>query len=133
MIPKRIRSPKATDLVAQLDKVFSRWVRMSAAKGGYCRCVTCGKIDSPENMDAGHFVGRQHMCTRWDERNVQPQCRRCNRFMEGEKDSYAYALVNKYGDGILAELNKAKMSFCRHSTNELLELIEKYKKKLNEL
>ena len=124
---------KPVNLEAKLDKVFSQWVRYSNAHGGYCRCITCGKIEVPGMMDAGHFVGRQYMCTRWDERNVHPQCVRCNRFGEGEKDSYAFALVCKYGDGIIAELNERKQAFCRYSTEDLQKLIEHYQAKIEAL
>jgi hypothetical protein len=117
---------KPVNLEAKLDRVFSKWVRFSRAKGGYCKCVTCGKIDAPERMDAGHFVGRQYRATRWDERNVHPQCIRCNRFGEGEKDAYADFIVRTYGADVLSELVAKKHTVAKHTTEDLLELIKKY-------
>jgi hypothetical protein len=124
---------KPVNLERKLDEVFSKWVRFSNAKKGYCVCVSCGKIDAPERMDAGHFVDRAHHCLRWDERNVQPQCRHCNRFKEGQKDSYALFLVRKYGANILEELNNQKHNICQFRTLELEEMIKDYKEKLKQL
>jgi len=124
---------KLQNLEKKLDTVFSKWVRFSNAPKGYCKCVSCGKIDAPEQMDAGHFVDRSHRCLRWDERNVHPQCRRCNRFKEGQKDSYALFLVNKYGAGILEKLNKQKNNICQFRTLELEQMIKDYQEKLKTL
>lgn len=117
----------------QLDRIFSKWVRFSAAKKGYCKCVTCGKIDAPENMHAGHFVGRANRCTRWDERNVNVQCVSCNTYKEGNKDEYALFLVKKYGVEVLDELNRLKHSVCKMGTPWLEESIKDYKQRIKEL
>lgn len=127
------RTTKPVNLEKKLDTVFSKWVRFSNAPKGYCKCVSCGKIDVPEMMDAGHYVGRSHRCTRWDEKNVAPQCRKCNRFLEGNKDSYAVFLVRKFGADILEELEKKKNSVCKFSTIELETMIADYKERLKNL
>lgn len=117
----------------QLDRIFSKWVRFSNAPKGYCRCVTCGKIDAPEMMDAGHYISRANRCTRWDERNVWPQCRSCNRFKEGAKDAYALFLTKKFGTGVLEELNRAKNQICKMGTPWLEESIKDYKARVKAL
>lgn len=117
----------------RLDRAFSKWVRHSNAKKGYCKCVTCPHIDTPERMDAGHYIDRTHKATRWDERNVWPQCTNCNRFHEGMKDEYALYLVKKYGADILAELNKAKWTPFKMNDLQALEMAKDYERKVKEL
>lgn len=92
-------------LVKKLDKIFSEFIRKREAdENGITSCVTCGRRDHWKNMDAGHFIGRQHMGTRWDERNVHPQCKRCNGFEGGQQYHYGHFLKIKYGDQIIDEL-----------------------------
>lgn len=131
------RPPKRTNqnaLVKKLDTVFSKWVRYSAAKGkGYCKCVTCGKIEPPERCDAGHYISRTYNILRWDERNVHPQCQSCNRFKEGHKDEYALFMVRTYGAGILEELNRQKWMPYRLDDLWLIQTIKEYSHKLKSL
>jgi hypothetical protein len=120
-------------LIAKLDKVFSEWVRYSNAPNGYCTCCTCKALHPPEDMDAGHYISRETKATRWDERNVHPQCRSCNRFKEGKKDEYALFLIKKYGEGILEELNQLKWKPFRLDDLWLMGQVEYYKEKLKEI
>jgi len=55
-------------------------------------------------MDAGHYVRRGKWRTRYDERNVNPQCHTCNRNYEGSKPAYTVYLIRKYGPKIIEEL-----------------------------
>jgi len=104
------KSPKTTtSLQTKLDTLFSLYIRKkSATKDGMVRCVTCGKYDHWKEMDAGHYISRQYLTTRYDERNVHVQCRSCNRFHEGMKDEYTLFLMRTYGHQVLEELNQAK-------------------------
>ena len=71
-------------IIRKFDKLFSRWVRLSNADSkGYCECITCGRSYKWNDIDAGHFVSRRHLVLRFDPRNVFPQCKYCNRFLNG--------------------------------------------------
>src|SRR3990167_1977322 len=108
-----------------LDRVFSEYIRKKNANHqGFVTCITCKKIEFWKDTDAGHYISREHLETRFDERNVWPQCRACNRFHEGRKDEYALALIEKFGESILKELNKAKYSYKRYSEGELKNKIK---------
>ena len=74
---------KKPDLKARLDKEFSLFIRLRDSSGGYFKCISCGQIKPFEQADCGHYINRQHMSTRFDEMNCNAQCRKCNRFMEG--------------------------------------------------
>jgi len=79
------------------DKVFSQYIRAKGAdRHGYCKCITCGKREHWKDMDAGHYVTRARWGTRFDEDNVFPQCRRCNRFEEGRKPEFTRYLRDRY-------------------------------------
>lgn len=82
-----------------LDKVFSIYIRKRDCHGGVGRCISCGRPITFETCDAGHFIPRTHTATRYDVRNVNAQCRTCNRMMDGNIDGYRRGLELKYGDG----------------------------------
>lgn len=73
-----INVKKKPDLVAKLDKVFSRYIRLrDCMPNGYFRCISCGQIKPFEQADCGHFHSRRHMATRFDEDNAHAECRHC--------------------------------------------------------
>ena len=118
----------------KLDKLFSTYIRKKAANHqGLIRCYTCNRLEYWRDVDAGHFVTRQHLSLRWDERNVKPQCKKCNRFQSGVSDEFALHLVRNYGVGILEELNKAKWIPTKMGEFEMLALLKEYKEKLDNL
>lgn len=78
-------------------------------------------------MDAGHFMGRAAMATRWDERNVQFQCRVCNGFRSGEQYAFAQNLDRQYGPGTADELVRASKQTCRYSELDMEALYLHYK------
>lgn len=87
------------------DKWFSRLIRLTHADDTlFCSCVTCGTRYHVSSIDAGHFVDRQVLSTRWLEQNVHPQCQRCNRFMGGAKLAYVRFLFRTYGAQVLGDL-----------------------------
>lgn len=107
------------------DKVFSEWVRQRDANDqGFIKCY-CGAYVHWKDADASHFVSRQHLHTRYDERNVHASCRKCNRFLEGNKEDYSLFLIKKYGPEIFKELNENKRKPYWDFPYE--KIIEKYK------
>jgi hypothetical protein len=120
----------------KLWKLVSEYTRRrSANKDGYVRCFTCEKIDHWKNMDAGHFIDKS-ICGAelyFDERNLRPQCTRCNRYLSGAKDVYARELVRAYGAKILDELFATKKIIRKWDDERYLKEIEKYKKLIGKL
>jgi hypothetical protein len=129
---KKKRSVKSTKHRA--DNIFSELIRRSNLDvDGMCRCITCGCTDVWQNMDAGHYEGRRHNNTRFDKRNVAPQCRVCNRWAEGRKYEFGVYLVKTYGKGIIDELRQAAHVTRRFAVEELDGMINEWKKELQEL
>ena len=118
-------------LIKEMDKVFSKYIRKKYTKKGYGRCYACRAIKTYEELDASHYIGRQHKSVRWDERNVKVTCQKCNRFLSGNLDEFALALIKEYGQGILEELNKEKYIITKLNELQLQEMIKEYKKVLS--
>ena len=87
---KRKRSRKLSALRRELDRVFAAWVRARDYPSGWGRCISCGR---ERELEAGHFLPRQHTATRYDERNVHGQCSYCNRWLHGAQADYYRALL----------------------------------------
>lgn len=118
----------------KLDKVFSLFIRLrDSDHRGIGRCISCGKSVHYKNADAGHYVSRSHTSTRWDEQNVNLQCKECNQIHYGALTDYANGLVRKYGEAILEVLSHRKQKTIKVSKNEMQELIKLYEVKANVL
>lgn len=120
------KKPSRSHLVKKLDTVFSQYIRRRYATNDIAECVTCGKRDHWKKMDAGHFMSRKHYSTRWDEDNVQVQCKSCNLYNQGEQYKYSIFL----GDQKSEELYMKSKQTVKISNFELEELIEIYQQKL---
>jgi hypothetical protein len=107
-------------LVAKLDKVFSEWVRRSAADSeGYAECFTCRKKLPWREMHNGHFALRQHKATRWEPLNAHPQCAYCNNYRAGEQYEYGKRLDEVYGPGTADSLMAASRRVAKWPEHQL--------------
>ena len=118
-----MRKPTLKTLRKKLDLVFGAWIRNRDTVNGKGSCITCGVFTE---LEAGHFIPRQHAATRWDERNVWGQCSRCNRWLHGDQAEYYLALVRKLGQEIVDGLMELKKTTKKHTPGELRALIDKY-------
>jgi hypothetical protein len=130
------RNPKTprAKAVKKLDEQFSRYIRLrSTDHRGYGRCFTCSKEMHWKSVDAGHFQTRSKYATRWDEQNVQFQCKHCNMSNGGQQYEFGLKLDEVYGEGtadnILIKSNKT----AKYTLIELKAMAEHYRKLANEL
>ena len=130
------KKPSVATLTRNLDKVFSEYIRLRDSKAygyNYFRCISCGQIKPFEQMDAGHFVSRIHKATRWDEENVNGECRACNRMSADHIIWYQRNLEAKIGrdrvDMLLARGRQTK----KWSAWELENLVKYYKQEIEKL
>jgi len=114
-----------------LDKIYSEYVRKKDAKNGYVRCYTCDKRLHWKEAHCGHYIPRNNLSTRFDERNTKPQCVGCNIFGNGKPDIFALRLEKDYGNGILQELHRTKQQVIRYFPYD--EMIERYQSLLKKL
>ena len=124
------RKVKLSTLKNKLDKIFSEYIRRRDVDNhtGFGKCIDCGRETPFAEGDAGHFVGRRHLATRWDEDNVHFQHRYCNRFLNGRQYEYGQALGDRADDLIQKSHQVAKFD-----ATHLQYLIDVYKDKLAEL
>ena len=128
--------PTLSALEKKLDAIFSEWVRRSAAdEGGTVECVTCKRLMywRADGAQAGHFVKRQHRSTRWDERNVNVQCVRCNHHLGGNEAEHGAHIIRKHGLSVHEELLSLKNLVVKYTRSDLEALILEYQTKLKSL
>jgi len=122
---KRSKNLTVASLKKKADAIFSIYIRLRDKK-----CITCG---STENLQCGHFQSRKHNATRYDPYNCQAQCVRCNMFNWGEQYEFGKQLDKKYGDGMAESLKKKAQEIHKFTTYELQDIIDTYKKEVEEL
>lgn len=134
MAKRKDKKPSVMALKRRLDTLWSEWVRRSAAdSSGLVSCCSCGRKYHWKEVDCGHFVSRNHNAGRFDIRNTNPQCKKCNRFNEGNKAGYAVYLQKRYGPEVIEELNKLQYIIKRFLPEELQEMIRKVRDDLKGL
>tara|TARA_R110002073_G_scaffold292420_1_gene457710 strand:+ start:195 stop:584 length:390 start_codon:yes stop_codon:yes gene_type:complete len=124
------KKPTRSKLVKKLDILFSQYVRLSNADSrGMCTCVTCNNQYHWKNIQAGHFMSRKHYSTRWDIRNVKPQCVGCNMFKSGEQYKYSIFLGTELANELYLQSNE----IVKFTNNEIEEMIDRYSRELKKL
>lgn len=126
------KKPTISRLEEKLDGLLSRYVRLGAADvGGTVSCTTCPKLMHWKEAHCGHWVKRQHRAVRWDERNLGPQCPRCNLYLGGAQDEFSKHIIAQHGVDVHDELLRLKHSVFKVTRSFLEEKIEDYKEKLS--
>jgi hypothetical protein len=123
------KKPSRKTIITKLDSIFSQYIRLRYSKNEIAECVTCGKQDHWKKLQAGHFISRKHYATRYDEDNVQVQCSGCNVFRYGEQYLFSKYLGADLSEELLMKSRKIK----KFTDSELLDMIELYNEKVNNL
>ena len=122
-------------LKKELDNIFSLFIRLREATAeGLVQCFTCHKVSHYKSgMQNGHFQTRRHHSTRWDEKNCQVQCIKCNLYEQGEQFRFGLALEAKYGEGSAEELEFLARMIMKFSRVDYEEKISYYKNLVEKL
>lgn len=121
-------------LINKLDTVFSEFIRLrDSDSNGICKCITCNTPDHWRQVDAGHFVTRENMATRWEEENVHAQCQSCNRFKSGKQYEHGLAVDRKHGAGTASKLIVKSKSPCNWEDFEIETMAKYYRNAVKEL
>ena len=120
--------------INKADVWFSKFIRLrDADDDGYCTCITCGAVRHWKNLDCGHFIKRQFMSARYNEKNCNAQCKNCNNFEQGNDSNYERFILAKYGLQELELLRACKRYNTKFSKLMIDVLADEYKKKALEL
>ena len=126
----RIKNIKAIKKRAR--GVFSKLIRLKNSVNGNCTCVSCGAVLPLKKVHAGHYI-HERLATLFDERNVNPQCAKCNLWGHGNLAEYAIYLEAHYGEGILQELHHKKNENVKYSYSDYQDMIAKWKDEIKDL
>jgi hypothetical protein len=123
------------DLEKELDRVFSEFIRLRDMEHRVqrSRCITCGKLFHWRRIQAGHFISRAYKATRYDERNVNAQCRRCNVLMHGRQFEHGLAIDKLHGPGTAKLLYDRSRMPCKRDAYAYRVLIDQYTTKVKQL
>ena len=102
--------------IRKLDIALSGLIRGQ----GIHTCTTCGR--QTDDFDCGHFRRRECMATRYDYRNVAPQCKKCNRFEGGRPYEFGLAIDKQWGKGTAQKLYKKSQTIKQWTVKELDQL-----------
>lgn len=128
-MPKQTSKTK-TKVKKELDRVFSIYIRQKYADSfGIVQCYTCQKTGSVKELQNGHFVPRQYLSVRWDERNCRPQCYACNMLYNGQPSAFA-ARLEAEQPGIVKELEEMRKTIRQWTIKEIEDLTAYYKQKI---
>ena len=135
--------PTVATLHKRLTPIFNRFIRLRDTlplinRGGGVLvrnglCVSCGVKKPFDQLQAGHFVPADHYIHRYDERNVNAQCVKCNRFMHGNLIGYWLGMEAKWGWQVTHKLAETRNDQRIYTVPELEELIEYYSNKVKQL
>lgn len=125
---------KSEQLKSILDKLFQLFIRLrDGREDGTFQCISCGRILPFERSDCGYFINERHSATRYNEDNCHAQCRTCNFFKGGNTEEFRKALVRKYGEEKVQELERMKNDISKISEADYQEMIDYYELKVEEL
>lgn len=120
--------------------LFSIWVRQRKVDDdvmpeGANKCVTCGVIENWKyGLQAGHYIHGKNWMSGMDERNVWPQCVKCNKYLSGNAIPYSQFLLKKYGINIIETLQELRCQGWKPSRQELEDIVKRYSNaELNEM
>lgn len=111
-------------LKQKLDKFFSRYIRAKYPKV----CYTCGRTEV--TLQNGHFISRQYLMTRWDERNCRPQCVGCNMYGGGKPLDFEEKLKKELGEDVVEKMKASRHQMLKVDRLWYEEKIEYYKQEL---
>lgn len=123
---KKKRTRTLSQTKKELDRVFSLYIR-TRDEGV---CCACGVKKPIKQMQAGHYISRSKLATRWDEVNVHAECCACNIFKKGNYPAYTVFLEKLYGHGIVEDLVKLSNREVHYKVCDLEEKIAYYKELL---
>lgn len=130
---KRYQNKSVSWLDKELWRVFSLWIRQKYAdENGVIRCVTCGDYRQWRYCDAGHYISRYHLKTKFLEVNVHPQCKRCNGKGRGEPEKMKVYIDQTYGQGTADLIEQLSRQTANWMRIDYMIKIEEYKQKLIE-
>ena len=125
---------KRARLISNIDKYFSRYIRIKYSKNEICTCISCWVEKHYKEMHNCHWISRACYLYRWDEDNCRPWCPWCNTY---RKEFHMREFTIKQ----IERMWKKKVDYMRVQAKkihklwlpDLRDLLEHWKEKLKNL
>jgi hypothetical protein len=120
------------DYEAEAKKSFQKWIRM---RDEHRECISCGVGDN-NLWDGGHYFKAELFSGLiFNENNCHKQCRKCNRFLNGNEIQYRFGLIARYGIEFVENLESISNEnrVYKYSKDELIEIKKTYDLKIKQL
>jgi hypothetical protein len=128
MIPKKKAKKKLPGIGTLKNKAWkltSLYIRRRAAVEGYAECVTCNKWLPWQEGDAGHWIPQARgNSVRFDDRNINFQCKNCNGRLGSNPANYAVYMARTYGIDVMEELTTKSRTVTRYRRQDYLDIID---------
>jgi hypothetical protein len=115
----------------EAKKSFQKYVRIRDAE---LNCISCNGNEKGL-WDGGHFFKAELFSGLiFDERNCHKQCRKCNRFLNGNELQYRFGLIKRHGLEYVEKLESISNEnrVYKYTKEELIEIKKKYDAKIKE-
>lgn len=133
-LKKKEKKESISELKKKLDDVFSKYTRLrNADDNGMVKCFTSDKIMHWTCSQAGHFISRRKMGTRWNEINVQVQSVAENCFNQGNAPEFGRRIIEQFGIEEYEKLFQLAAATTKYNKLFYTSLIDNYTEKVNEL
>lgn len=123
---RRPKSPSRAKLEKEAWDAFSLYIRERDKDKG---CISCG---GPVEQ-AGHMISRRRRATKYDERNVNGQCKSDNwadKFVPGAHDKNVIAFAARWGFDVYQDLINKSQATVQHSKADIILIRDTYREKL---
>lgn len=116
-----------SSMLKKSTKLFNEFIRKRDSEQP---CISCGKYHT---LQAGHYYSAgKYPELRFNEHNVNGQCKSCNYFKSGNLLEYRKNLISKIGIEAVEKLDfiadQSKKNHWKWNVFYLTEIINKYKK-----
>jgi hypothetical protein len=121
--------------INRVQNIVNKHARLRDCGGidGGTNCISCSVYKPYSELDGGHFIAKTSSAIRFDERNINAQCIKCNRYLSGNGRHYLRGMIAKYGQEITDELESKEKENHKWTIEELMTIENIYKLKIKEL
>jgi hypothetical protein len=135
--PKGRKGKKNLSLTEKTTwKNFSKSVRLKhiecvlSSDRFFARCVTCGSLKHVKELQGGHWMKIKNKATKFDRKNVHPQCVSCNMYKKGEEIKHEEYILKTYGQEVVNDLKERADYAYFKIPQEALEIINNESKEI---
>lgn len=138
-LTKQINIETAPAAMRTADRWFSKYIRLlysfpdASGKHLLCKCYTCGRIKPILNADNGHYHSRSIKATRYHINNGRPQCKRCNRYLQGAHTAFERHLIEEVGIDAVEELKSLTNAYFKADRVFFVAAGDTYRQMFNKL